>query len=331
MAQAAGMTQARLSCYEVGQGLPSLKSLEQILCGLEASLWDLDRALRFLDRTSPPPSLPERRAGAAAVSFGRLGQALRLLRDHRGLSQREVAVAAELTVAMVSHYETGRKHPSLPVLFRLLEALDATLGRLAEVLDEVAGVSTGTGVAAAAEPAARPAVATSYPQQVAGEVLRLLEDMDRRYRSAGRELRELGPPAAFAERMVALVPVPSGWDERLGPLYGTRRVQTLLGGVSRQAVADRRDRKTLLGLRRADGTWVYPAFQFTARGEVLKDVAVVLSWFGDGEVDDRRLAEWLVSPLPALDGDSPIGWLCRGRDFAPVEAAAQAAFRHGDR
>lgn len=67
----------------------------------------------------------------------------------------------------------------------------------------------------------------------------------------GRSLEELGSPEELAERMVATVPEPSPWGE-LGPFYSTRKVAKLLGGVSRQAIADRRKRGTLLGLRTAD-------------------------------------------------------------------------------
>jgi hypothetical protein len=82
------------------------------------------------------------------------------------------------------------------------------------------------------------------------------------YARAGRSVTELGTADELAERMLAVVPTPSPWDEIVGPVYRTAQVATVLGGVSRQAVADRRARGRLLGLRTSDGVWVYPAFQF---------------------------------------------------------------------
>lgn len=91
-----------------------------------------------------------------------------------------------------------------------------------------------------------------YPEQVADLVLRELGDLEARYAERGRSLSELCPPEELAERMVATVPLPSPWGE-LGPFYSTGKVARLLGGISRQAIADRRKRGTLLGLQTIDG------------------------------------------------------------------------------
>jgi hypothetical protein len=120
---------------------------------------------------------------------------------------------------------------------------------------------------------------------------------------------------------------PSRWSNLLGPVYTTGQVGKLLGGVPHQAIADRRDQRTLLGLKTADGVIVYPAFQFGERNEVLAGLPEVLQCFRDNGVDDWTLAAWLVSPSRALEGRSVVEWLHRGLDPEPVFHLAQDAAR----
>lgn len=66
-----------------------------------------------------------------------LGDALRRLREKRGRRQYQLAEEAGITKAMLSAYETGKQNPSLVTLEKILDALDADLGGLAEALDYV--------------------------------------------------------------------------------------------------------------------------------------------------------------------------------------------------
>lgn len=59
-----------------------------------------------------------------------LGPALRRLRMSKGQRQFETAAAAEITKAMLSAYENGKRRPSLKTLDQILAALDADLGDL---------------------------------------------------------------------------------------------------------------------------------------------------------------------------------------------------------
>jgi hypothetical protein len=128
-----------------------------------------------------------------------------------------------------------------------------------------------------------------------------------------------------------VVPEPSRWDDLLGPFYTTGQVGKLLGGVSRQAVADRRERRTLLGLKTADGVIVYPAFQFGERNEVIPGLPEVLQCFRDGSLADWTLAGWLVSPSRALESRSAVEWLRLGLDPEPVLDLARDAARRFSR
>ncbi len=149
----------------------------------------------------------------------------------------------------------------------------------------------------------------------------------RAYAAQGRSLEELGSADEVANRMVATLPAPSGWNAVLGPFYGSAQIGKILGNVSRQAVADRRSRRTLLALRTSDGQWVYPTFQFDERQEVLTGLPAVVQILAESGVDDWTLAGWLVSPMRSLGGATPIDWLRSGNDAVILRTLARDAAR----
>jgi transcriptional regulator with XRE-family HTH domain len=55
-----------------------------------------------------------------------VGAALRRLRLERRLAMKQVAARAGVTRPMLSRYEHGQQHPSLPNLVRVLRAMDCT-------------------------------------------------------------------------------------------------------------------------------------------------------------------------------------------------------------
>lgn len=175
-----------------------------------------------------------------------------------------------------------------------------------------------------AEPATAYQAGAALPAAVAQKVLERLGELEARYGEQGRSLADLGSADDLAERMVATVPAPSPWGE-LGPFYSTTRVARLLGGVSRQAIADRRRRGTILGLRTADGDWVYPDFQFDDHQTVLEGLPGIWKLLRATGVDEWTLASWLTSPMRSLGDRSPIDWLRRGEDRATLVALARDA------
>lgn len=175
--------------------------------------------------------------------------------------------------------------------------------------------------------ARRPARLEPFVEAVTESLREALAERLAAYSRAGHSLAELGRADELAERMLAAVPSPSRWDDLLGPFHDTRGVTRLLGGVSRQAVADRRERRTLLGLKTADGVLVYPAFQFDEHNEVLPGLAAVLQCFDPEAADDWTLAGWLVAKQQALDGETVIEWLRGGGDPDRAVALARDAAR----
>lgn len=70
-----------------------------------------------------------------------LGERIRIIRENRSLSQSELAAMIDnASASVVSHYETGRREPSLSALRRLCAALrvDATLLLGTEPLPDMA-------------------------------------------------------------------------------------------------------------------------------------------------------------------------------------------------
>ena len=145
------------------------------------------------------------------------------------------------------------------------------------------------------------------------------------YRGQNRDLSDLGTPEALAGRMAAAIPLPSPWDEVLGPYYGTGQVRRLLGGITRQAVDDRVRRRRLLALRTADGKYVYPTFQFDRKGQVLAGLPQVLRTFSKDVVDGWTLAGWLRARQRQLNGSSVVDWLRGAGDEEQVGLLAREA------
>jgi hypothetical protein len=154
-----------------------------------------------------------------------------------------------------------------------------------------------------------------------------LEERLSPFDAPGRSLDGIGSPRDLARRMLEIVPIPSRWDDLLGPFYGTGQMAKILGGVSRQAIADRRERRTLLGLKTADGVMVYPTFQFDEHNRVLTGLAEILQAFRDSAVDDWTLAGWLVAPSKDLRGQSVVQELRSGGDLDLLLGLARDAAR----
>jgi len=137
----------------------------------------------------------------------------------------------------------------------------------------------------------------------------------------------LGDPDHFAERILASVPEPSPWSDVVGPVYSTRGVARLFGGISRQAVAERRSRRRLFGVRTSDGEWVYPAWQFDVANRVVAGLPEVLACFEPETVDGWTLASWLTAERATLGGASIVDWLQSGGDVEPALVLARDAAR----
>lgn len=126
-----------------------------------------------------------------------------------------------------------------------------------------------------------------------------------------------GDPHEVATRMVATIPDRSPWNA-LGPFYSTSGIAKVLGGVTRQAIEERRRRRRLIALRTQDGTWVYPSFQLDGRSRLLPAVVDAHRRLTGGGVDVWTAASVLLGPQPELDGRSIRDHLAAGLDPTPV-------------
>jgi hypothetical protein len=147
-------------------------------------------------------------------------------------------------------------------------------------------------------------------------------------RDAGVEFSALGDPEQLAERVAAAAPFePSPLEDLTGPFYNTTALRNWLG-TSRQALADRVKANTLLGLRTGDGTWVYPAWQFTNDRQVIPHLSEVLRALAAGTEERWTWALWLSAPNEDWGEKPAWKWLAEGRDPKPVLAEAHADADH---
>ncbi len=172
---------------------------------------------------------------------------------------------------------------------------------------------------------AQRAIARSYIETATRRFREELASVVAEHERAGIETaRVLGDPEEYAKRAVlATAPVPSEWDELVGPFLVSEGVQARLG-ISRQAVAAKAARRRLLRVLTSDGVHLYPVWQFADNG-VVAGLPEVLALFPEEAVDGWTLAAWLRTPDPDLGG-APYDALFRGEE-ARVMAVARTAAR----
>jgi transcriptional regulator with XRE-family HTH domain len=79
-------------------------------------------------------------SGGAQIASARLGIRLKLARQLKGLTLREVADSAGCSDSLLSKIENGKASPSLPMLHRLAEALETNIGWMFEETDSEEGI-----------------------------------------------------------------------------------------------------------------------------------------------------------------------------------------------
>ena len=168
---------------------------------------------------------------------------------------------------------------------------------------------------------ARNAVATG---ELLDAVERLVGERADELARQGRSLRSLGDLEALAERMVAALPTVHPYDTALGPFYDTTGLVQWLG-VSRQALADRVRRGTLLACRTSDGHLLYPLFQFGRSGEVRAGLVDVIGVLGRAGADGWSIGAWLTTPSEAFGGESAVDHLVVRRSSRAAVSLVVAA------
>lgn len=172
---------------------------------------------------------------------------------------------------------------------------------------------------------ARRVAGADYAHEAGEAFERALAGLIERWEAAGVVAP---PPEVLVDIMFDntryIVPVASELGERVGPFYDTNGVRQALGGISKQAVDDRRRKATILAARTSDGRWVYPLFQFR-EGKV--DPALIPSLKALAGAPSWSVALWWVTPNDDLEGIAPLDWVRQGRspDAVRLSAAHTAA------
>jgi len=80
---------------------------------------------------------PARRSKPRSPEHAALGEAVRTLRRKAGMSQEELADAADTDLTQVGGIERGVRNPSYTTLLRLATALETTVGELTTLADKL--------------------------------------------------------------------------------------------------------------------------------------------------------------------------------------------------
>lgn len=80
---------------------------------------------------------PARRSKPRSPEHAALGEAVRSLRLEAGMSQEELADAADTDLTQVGGIERGVRNPSYTTMLRLATALKTTVGALTTLADEL--------------------------------------------------------------------------------------------------------------------------------------------------------------------------------------------------
>ena len=94
-------------------------------------------------------------------------------------------------------------------------------------------------------------------------------------------------------------------DAEIGPFYDTTNAATILGGITKQAVASRRANGSILAVQSAEGRWAYPTFQF-AGGDV--DARLLPAIQALRGCPRWSVALWFVTPNDDLGEATPLQW-----------------------
>lgn len=92
--------------------------------------------------SSEPKTLDVRSTeqGDAPTLTSKLGVRLKLARQTKGLTLKNLATAAGCSESLLSKIENGKASPSLPMLHRLVEALGTNIGRMFEEVGGEEGI-----------------------------------------------------------------------------------------------------------------------------------------------------------------------------------------------
>ena len=164
-----------------------------------------------------------------------------------------------------------------------------------------------------------------------------LTEVEEDFLGAVRDLLLSGPAQGFSarqaaelRRMIAGVLRPGAEVTQLIGTVCTTGAACAWLGVSRQALAKAVAGRRLIGLKTADGKWVYPTWQFTRAGLTSGLLGpawdVLVSQFSRAGVvaPSVAAAAWFLVPHEVL-GVAPSQWVGSRGELAPLLRAARSA------
>lgn len=119
-----------------------------------------------------------------------------------------------------------------------------------------------------------------------------------------------------------LRPADHPFNDFIGPFYDTTGLTKWLH-ISRRALQQRVRAASVLGCSLADGSLVYPTWQFRDDGATLPGLADVIKELNAATSDAWQIALWLSVPNDNLDGMSARDWLRGNRSRETVLTVAK--------
>lgn len=150
----------------------------------------------------------------------------------------------------------------------------------------------------------------NHKRQLLHELTGLIEARFSEAEDAGVDVGLFADTAGIARAMVAALPTTTVQDQQVGPFYDTAGLTTWLG-VSKQAIAKRVTKRTLIGCQLASGTWVYPTWQFTEDAVVDKRLSQVWQHLRN-RTDAWTAVLWMCSPCQHLENTTAVQYLAEG-------------------
>jgi len=192
------------------------------------------------------------------------------------------------------------------------ESLEQTAAPLPEPGEDPMPPQTGSAALGADDVGGDAAAPNERPSEFVEAIVRAVDRLlDERFHGDYSWVERMGGPEKVAARMTEAVP--TVWIE--GFPYGGFYTSSGLAkwkGVSRQAVHQWDKRGRVISVKRGNRL-LYPAFQFSGRGEPLPDMQEVILLLLARDLSDWGVIEWLARPSVELGGDSPAHRLLTGK------------------
>lgn len=162
--------------------------------------------------------------------------------------------------------------------------------------------------------------ATKYAERVGREVTRTFQRLG--IKDSGESPESVGRRLAMSEQAENI------WEGQFGPLLTSADARTMMGDISREALAKRVRTGKVLRLKDGRGRTRYPSWQFDpAEAKAYPAMIEIIKMFRDRGADEWEIASFCTDPAPELGDEAPKTVLKTSNSSAVLTAARRALAR----